>query len=224
MGENNPIKPENGSTNISHFESLEILRKASSDSLHNRQTYEWKMCITIWTPLVAFVGIALTYPHIWLSNEYLYTAFFFLAAIHILWQRNLVAANNKDATKILECEQKMRVSLGLPESEPPAGCLVFKGWAHYIYIIITFGLIVLAGYVNDSKRNQIVMLPNDLNEWLERSPEIESKKKDEYVAEILRKYKNLQDKEHQNVNPGSSSIKGEMLHNNIGEITNRTSK
>lgn len=208
---------------MGEFEALETLRKAYSDNLHNRQTYEWKMCITIWTPLVAFVGIALTYSHVWINNKYLYGAFFFLAAIHILWQCNLVAANNKDANKILECEQKMRVSLGLPESEPPKGLLVFKNWAHYLYIVITLGLIMLAGYVNDFKRNQIVLLPNDLKEWLESSPEIGNKNKDEYCAEILRKYKSLQDKEHQN-NLGSPLINKEALPKDKGENTNTTSK
>jgi hypothetical protein len=182
------------------------------------------MCITIWTPLVAFVGIALTYPHVWIPNEYLYAAFIFLAAIHILWQRNLLAANKKDADKRLECEQRMRVSLSLPASEPPKGFLVFEGWSHYIYIGITVGLILLAGYVNHFKRNQIVILPNDLNEWLQRASEIESKNKDEYVAEILLKHKSLQDKEHYNVNPESSSIKREMQPKNTGEITSKPSK
>lgn len=190
---------------ISQFESLEILRKASSENLYNRQSYEWKMCITIWTPLVAFIGIALTYPHVWINNKYLYAAFLFLATVHILWQRNLVAANNKDASKILECEQKMRVSLGLPESERPKGLLVFANWAHYLYIVITFGLIMVAIYVNDFKRNQIVLLPNDLKEWLERSP-TGNRNKDEFCADILRQYKSLQDKEHYNVNPGSPAL------------------
>jgi hypothetical protein len=192
---------------ISQFESLEILRKASSESLYNRQSYEWKMCITIWTPLVAFIGIALTYPHVWINTIYLYAAFLFLAAVHILWQRNLVAANNKDASKILECEQQMRVSLGLPESKRPKGFLVFANWAHYLYIVITFGLIMVAIYVNDFKRNQIVLLPNDLKEWLERSSEIENKNKDAYCADILRQYKNSQDKKHQNTNQGSTIVK-----------------
>lgn len=180
---------------IPHFyESLEQLRKASSDNYHHRQTYEWKMCITIWTPLVAFIGISLTHPEAWMPGLTLVIACLFLAVIHLAWQLNLKASNDKDAEKILECEQKMRVHLGLPKSEAPTGFLVFKGWPHYIYLLITIGLIVLAIYVNDLKRNQLVMLPNELNEWIEKNPEIGFKKKNEYVVEILRKHIGLEEK------------------------------
>jgi len=36
-------------------EVLESLRKGSFENWLRRQTYEWKMSITIWTPLVAFL-------------------------------------------------------------------------------------------------------------------------------------------------------------------------
>lgn len=196
--------PQLPNNDIPEFEALEILRKASADSLYNRQTYEWKMSITVWTPLVAFIGIVLTYPQVWVPTKYLYTSFLILIMIHILWQRNLMAANDRDSSKRLECEQKMRKSLGLPESKPPKSILYFRGWAHATYILITLGLIVLAGVLNGTKRNHIVILPNDVNEWLERTPGIQSKK-DEYVAEILRKEKTVQDTRRQNVNPNISS-------------------
>jgi hypothetical protein len=63
---------------------------------------------------------------------------------------------------------------------------------------------VLAGVLNGTRKNHIVSLPNDVNEWLERTPGIQSKK-DEYVAELLRKEKMLQETRRQNVNPSSSS-------------------
>lgn len=189
--------------NLSEFEALEILRKASSDSLYNRQTYEWKMSITVWTPLVAFIGIVLTYPQVWIPTTYLYAVFIFLIMIQIIWQCNLMAANDRDSSKRLECEQKMRKSLNLPDSNPPESILYFKGWAHLIYILITLGLIVLAGVLNGTRRNHIVTLPKDVNEWLDRTPGIQSKK-DEFVAELLRNEKMLQETRRQNVNPGSS--------------------
>lgn len=192
------------SNNLSEFEKLEILRKASSENLHNRQTYEWKMSITVWTPLVAFIGIVLTYPQVWIPTNYLYTAFIFLIVIHIIWQRNLMAANDRDASKILECEQIMRKSLGLSESKPPDSILYFKGWAHVIYILITLGLIVLAGVLNGTRRNHIVTLPNDVNVWIEKSTGIQSKK-DEYIVELLRKEKIRQETERHNVTPSGSS-------------------
>lgn len=185
---------------IPHFyESLEQLRKAYSDNYHHRQTYEWKMCITIWTPLVAFIGISLTYPQVWIPRITLVIACILLAAIHSVWQWNLKASNDKDAEKILECEHKMREHLGLSKSEAPKGRLVFKGWPHCIYLFITIGLIFLAIHVNGLKQNQLVILPNELNEWLEKNPEIGFKKKNEYVAEILRKRIGLEEKQQKNM-------------------------
>jgi len=189
------------------IEALEQLRKASSDNYHHRQTYEWKMCITIWTPIVAFIGISLTHPEAWIPRLTLIIACLFLAVIHLLWQLNLKASNDKDADKILECEQEMRKQLGLSESEAPKGFLVFKGWPHYIYLFITIGLIILAIYVNDLKRNQIVMLPNELNEWIEKNPEIGFKKKNEYVVDILRKHVGLYEKQQKDIDENNKTQK-----------------
>ena len=179
--------------------SLDKLRQAYFDNLTQRRTYEWKMCITIWTPLVAFIGILLTHPEARMSILPLGIACLFLAVVHLLWQLNLKASNDIDSTKILACENEIRSHLNLLESKPPTGCLVFKGWAHYIYLFITIGLIFLAMYVNDSKRNQSIILPNELNEWIEKNPEIGFKKKNEYVVEILRKHIVLEEKQQKNV-------------------------
>lgn len=171
------------------------------------------------TPLIAFIGIVLTYPHVWIPKTPLYLACSFLARIHIVWQFNLKASNDKDTEKILECEQKMRESLKLSKTEAPKGFLVFSGWAHYIYVFITRCLILLTGYINNSKSSQIIVLPNNLRAWLEKSPELGNKNKDEFVAEILRKHISLQDKEHQNINAGSSPLSGKIQRENTGENT-----
>lgn len=215
MENQNPPLPND----MPHFyESLEQLRKAYSDSYYNRQTYEWKMCITIWTPLVAFIGISLTYPQVWIPRLTLGAACSFLFLIHSLWQWHLMASNNKDADKILECEQIIRKYLGLSLSTAPKLWLI-KGWSHYLYLVITICLISLAFYVNDLKRDQVVMLPNELNEWLEKNPEIGFKKKGEYVAEVLRKHIGSKDTEHQETNvkrsPLTEEKQGKTLENKL---------
>jgi hypothetical protein len=73
--------------------------------------------------------------------------------------------------------------------------MVFKGWPHFIYLFITIGLIISAIYANALKQNNLVILPNELKEWIEKNPEIGLKKKNEYVAEILRKDIILQEKQ-----------------------------
>ena len=54
-------RPEGKWTNVNEYcDTLEKLRNASYQHYLRRQTYEWKMCITIWTPLVAVIGVILT--------------------------------------------------------------------------------------------------------------------------------------------------------------------
>jgi hypothetical protein len=81
-------------------------------------------------------------------------------------------------------------------------------------------LISFAFYVNDLKRDQVVMLPNELNQWLEKNPEIGFKKKDEYVAEVLRKHIGPKDTEHQETNvkrtPLAEEKQGKVLEKKGG--------
>ncbi|MFH2012651.1 MAG: hypothetical protein ABIJ37_08145 [Pseudomonadota bacterium] len=43
-------------------DSLELLRTAAYKSFNDRRSYEWKMCISIWTPFAVYIGALVTQP------------------------------------------------------------------------------------------------------------------------------------------------------------------
>lgn len=184
------------------YEALEKLRKAAFDNYLRRQTYEWKMCVTIWAPIVAFIGISLMNPHVWMPWIPMIIASIFLAGVHILWQRNLKKSNDIDNSKIRECESDMRGLVGLTESEGPKGFLIFKGWSHWIYITMSLALIAIALYVNGTKRTKIVPLPADIIKALENKQLTDIKERDNYVVKALRSQLGLPSK-----NPQESTTK-----------------
>jgi hypothetical protein len=44
------------------MDTLENLRAAAYQSFNDRRSYEWKMCISIWTPFALYIGALVTQP------------------------------------------------------------------------------------------------------------------------------------------------------------------
>ena len=177
------------------FEALETLRKAAWDNFHRRQSYEWKWCIAIWTPLLAFIGLALKESHVWMPWYWMVPVAILLFLLSIVWQVNLKNSNDKDCDKMYDFEGKMRMLIGLePWREPPKlkfleklkNSLIIKGWSHWIYIIITAGLIFTACYVNSYQRSVYLLSDDIISETKSRG--FEGKKRDEYLNKILMKH------------------------------------
>lgn len=160
--------PEKKWTDIYEYcDTLEKLRNAFYQHFLRRQTYEWKMCITIWTPLVAIIGIILTKSNVHIEMFPLVIISIFILFIHILWQRNLKKSNDLDLERAREYEKEIQKFVGMEIGQERKGTLIFKGWSHYIYVFITVGLVATSFYVNYSQPQKIIPLPNDVQVWLE---------------------------------------------------------
>lgn len=165
---------------------LENLRNASYQHYLRRQTYEWKMCITIWTPLVAIIGIILTQPTVHIGMVPLIIASFFILGIHIVWQLNLKKSNDLDLERVRKYEQEIKDLIGINIQQERKGKLIFQGWSHYIYVIITAGLILTAFYVNYNHHQKVITLPDDIEVWLESKHLVGIHEKEKYIIKILR--------------------------------------
>ena len=170
-----------------YCDTLENLRNASYQHYLRRQTYEWKMCITIWTPLVAIIGIILTKPNVDIGMIPLAIASFFILGIHVVWQLNLKKSNDLDLERVQKYEQEIKKFACIEIKQERKGKLIFQGWSQYIYVIITAGLIVTSFYVNHSHRQNIITLPNDVEVWLESKHHATSiQEKEKYIIKKLR--------------------------------------
>jgi len=182
------VPPEVKWTEVKDYcETLENLRNASYQHYLRRQTYEWKMCITIWTPLVAIIGIILTKPNVDIGMIPLAIASFFILGIHVVWQLNLKKSNDLDLERVQKYEQEIKKFACIEIKQERKGKLIFQGWSHYIYVIITAGLIATSFYVNHSYRRNIITLPNDVEVWLESKHHATSiQEKEKYIIKKLR--------------------------------------
>ncbi len=157
---------------------LESLRKGSFENWLRRQTYEWKMCITIWTPLVGFLGILVTQRHVWFPWPPLAVVLTLWAAIHIVWQMNLKKSNDIDIAK-------MRSLCNMHAPDKRTGILVFPNWSHILYVVITLGLITSVLYTNSVKRSGIAVLPEDVQKTLDSKYGPDLVARDKWIGEML---------------------------------------
>ena len=164
---------------------LEKLRKGSFENWVRRQTYEWKMCITIWTPLVAFLGILLTQRHVWFPWPPLVALLMLWAVIHVVWQRNLKQSNDVDVRKMHRYEDKRRALCNVHVSYNRDGFLVFPNWSHVLYVVITIGLIVAVLYANSFKRSGITVLPEDVQKLLDSKFGFDLVERDKWIGDVL---------------------------------------
>ena len=179
--------PEVEWTNVKEYcDTLENLRNASYQHYLRRQTYEWKMCITIWTPLVAIIGIILTKPNVDIGMIPLAISSFFILGIHVVWQLNLKKSNDLDLERARNYEQEIKKFACIEIKQERKGKLIFQGWSHYIYVIITAGLIATSFYVNHSQRQKIITLPSDVEFWLESKHHTSIQEKEKYIIKKLR--------------------------------------
>ena len=180
-------RPKAEWTNVYEYcDTLEKLRNAAYEHYLRRQTYEWKMCITIWTPLVAIIGIILTKSHVSIEMFPLAITSFVILGIHIVWQRNLKKSNDLDLERDQKYADEIRELVGVEIKQERKGIGIFKGWSHYIYVFITAGLIVTSFYVNYIQRKQIIVLPNDVKVWLETKHLANIQDKEKYIMKKLR--------------------------------------
>jgi len=174
-------------SNVNEYcDNLEKLRNASYQHYLRRQTYEWKMCITIWTPLVATIGIILTKSNVHIGMIPLAIASFSILAIHIVWQLNLKKSNDLDLERAGKYEQEIKKFVGMEIKQERNGKLIFKGWSHCIYVVITILLVSTSFYVNYSQRQKIITLPNDVQVWLESKHHTSIQEKEKYIMKKLR--------------------------------------
>ena len=176
------------------IEAIEILRNSSFNDYLRRQTYEWKMCITIWTPIVAFIGISLMNPYVWLPDYILWIASGVVLILHILWQRNLMKANETDRVKVRKYETHIISLLGLQETERCSGKFVYKHWSHYTYLSITLALLLVALFINSDLKRSILPLPNDIVAKLSENHPKNITARNEEIIKILRKKYNIKSK------------------------------
>ncbi len=174
-------------SNVNEYcETLEKLRNASYQHYLRRQTYEWKMCITIWTPLVATIGIILTKSNVHIGMIPLAIASVFIFCIHIVWQANLKKSNDLDIERTKKYETEIKKFVGMETNEERNGIFIFSGWSHYIYVLVTAGLIATSFYVNYSQRQEIITLPNDVQIWLKTKHHTNIQEKEKYIVKKLR--------------------------------------
>jgi len=176
-----------------YCDTLEQLRVASHQHYLSRQTYEWKMCVAIWTPLVAIIGIILTRPNVHIGILPFGIASFCIFSIHAIWQINLKKSNDLDMIKVRKYEEIINRLLGMEINIERKGKLIFHSWSHFIYVFITFCLITTACYVNNFKRQQLLTIPNDILVWLEAKHYTSIEEKEIY---IIKKMRNEMDSEN----------------------------
>ncbi|MBU0640239.1 MAG: hypothetical protein KKB50_15340 [Planctomycetes bacterium] len=104
---------------IRHFEGIDKLRAHSWDSFNRRRDYEWKVCLAIWTALLAFAGIAISgrngAPPSITGWHVLWTTVLvaLVAVLHGFWVLRLTSANDADKRQALFLADTMLERLGL---------------------------------------------------------------------------------------------------------------
>jgi len=81
------------------FDALELLRAAAYSSFNDRRSYEWKMCISIWTPFALYIGYLVTkQSHVSETNLAIGTAAVsaLVLVIQVFWTIGLSRANRID--------------------------------------------------------------------------------------------------------------------------------
>jgi len=81
------------------LDGLELLRKAAWDSFERRTAIEWKLSLSLWTALAAFIGSIATGKvpvHSYVAVIILTVIAVMLCYLHFIWLRGMGKANNLD--------------------------------------------------------------------------------------------------------------------------------
>ena len=102
------------------FEALKVLRDARWRSFDTRRSFEWKMCLALWTALAAFIAIMLQGTGEWTKdlNFWLVLAISVIGSllvfgIHIWWNCNLHRSNKIDSQVMYLWEEAMQDIVGV---------------------------------------------------------------------------------------------------------------
>lgn len=101
------------------FDALEQLRAAAWDSFDKRRTYEWRICIALWTAFAAFIGAVVTGRVATTTPVAVGTTIIALAVLilHHFWLRGLSRAHETDKREDVFFRRQMMDMLGLQFSE-----------------------------------------------------------------------------------------------------------
>jgi len=105
------------------FDAFEALRAAAYKSFNDRRSYEWKMCIGIWTPFAVYIGALVTQPieagkalPMTGSQLVVGTALvsLIILIIQVFWTFGLARANKLDNVYDWDLRKKMYGDLNYP--------------------------------------------------------------------------------------------------------------
>lgn len=134
------------------FDALETLRKSAWDSFDKRRTFEWKICISLWTAFAAYIGAVLTgrlTDRIGLSTIIaVLSASILIVGLHTSWIRGLGRANRLDRKiAFYFCDLMIQeLSVRFPEEIVAEINYLAKrmglatNWSHFFQIGVTMSL------------------------------------------------------------------------------------
>ena len=116
---------------------------------------------------------------------------FIIFIIHIVWQLNLKRSNDLDRIRINRDEDEIRRFFDFEIEKMDRKdvlCIfrpfIFKGWSHFLYVIITCVLLSTSVYIVHNQQQNKITLPNDIHGWLEIHL-IDGKEKQKYIIKKL---------------------------------------
>lgn len=136
------------------FDAISELRKATWECYTGRRNYEWLMSFTVWTGIVAFIGLATTS-----SVEFSPTSVCIVAivvlGVHSFWQFCLASRNKLDIDSAEDLTSKLRELCHVDkydyETKDPLPSWLRGRWSHSAYLAITGVLLLTAFYVTSSR-------------------------------------------------------------------------
>lgn len=147
-------------------QALELLWRQYFDNFSRRQSYEWKMVVVLWTPIVLYIGYGLTERLVYVPMPFAVVAAIAYLAVHCFWQFNLARRNAGDINAFRDIADHMREIVGLKAFEARYAVgqsgLRMKDWGHRTYLIITVLLLVGANMLNVTADEAWVVMPRDI--------------------------------------------------------------
>lgn len=115
-----------------------------TQKFYNRQAYQWKITIGLWTALIASTGFLLDkdiHPSLgWVIG----TELSFYVIYILVWVRVIAARNRNDQSRANHFrDEAEKLLFGSAHTVPPRYGFIDQYWAH-IFEVVTTGIVILA--------------------------------------------------------------------------------
>ena len=147
-------------------QALYALRQAAWDRFNARRSYEWKMCFSIWTGVLALTGFCATSESVLLNVAHAVILAVLVLGVHTFWQVNIARVNGWDLEQVYSLEDEIRNIASKPLThefrQRQKHWRWAKYWSHLSFVVITavlllILLVVICSRASDAHRTLIVL-------------------------------------------------------------------